>query len=370
MNRPPFPRQSPPQPSGPVPPGLQTLRGIVGRFTYQNEEGFSIARFVAETAGGGLKAKEEVVLTGSLPGVEAGASLEVTGEWVRNPKFGIQFALQSFRPIPPSSVEGIRAFLGSGLIAGIGKEYAGRIVGQFSEKTLEIIDREPERLLEVEGIGPKRFERIVTSWKEHRDVADIMQFLQSYGISSTWATRIYKIYGSEAVNVLTKNPYRLAIDIRGIGFKSADKIALKAGMAHDAPERVQAGVLHLLREAAGDGHTFFPFDELSVQALEILGIEDPVRIRQATSELCKPEMSAKGPWWWPRNCPKATRRSICGDCTTPKPGSQPMWPPCARPARRCRNSIFRRNWPFCSGKAVSNWRGNRLRPSGWPCAGG
>ncbi len=295
MNRPPFPRQSPPQPSGPVPPGLQTLRGIVGRFTYQNEEGFSIARFVAETAGGGLKAKEEVVLTGSLPGVEAGASLEVTGEWVRNPKFGIQFALQSFRPIPPSSVEGIRAFLGSGLIAGIGKEYAGRIVGQFSEKTLEIIDREPERLLEVEGIGPKRFERIVTSWKEHRDVADIMQFLQSYGISSTWATRIYKIYGSEAVNVLTKNPYRLAIDIRGIGFKSADKIALKAGMAHDAPERVQAGVLHLLREAAGDGHTFFPFDELSVQALEILGIEDPVRIRQATSELCKPEMSAKGP---------------------------------------------------------------------------
>ncbi|MFP4380998.1 MAG: ATP-dependent RecD-like DNA helicase, partial [Candidatus Sumerlaeia bacterium] len=290
-----YKKPAPPQPSGEVPPGEQVLRGSLTRFTFQSQEsGFVIARFVSDKEGGGLKKEEECVITGNLTGVEAGESVEIRGMWTRNPKFGIQFAVDSFKQIPPSSAEGIRAFLGSGMIAGIGKEYANRIVEAFGDKTLEVIDREPKRLKEVEGIGPKRYGKIVESWQEHRAIAEIMSFLQSYGISATWASRIYKYYGDKAVTLMRENPYRLAIDLRGMGFKSADKIAQTAGVAPDSPERIQAGILHILRDEAGNGHTFYDFDQLSEQAQKLLEVNDPAAIRNATAELCKDDAGPQG----------------------------------------------------------------------------
>jgi exodeoxyribonuclease V alpha subunit len=288
-------RPAPPQPSGNVPEGEQVLRGSVLRFTYQNaENGFAIGRFQAEAEQGGLRKGEECVITGSLTGIESGESLEVTGQWTRNAKFGTQFSVQSFKQVPPASADGIRAFLGSGMIPGIGKEYASRIVKAFGEQTLEIIDKSPERLFEVDGIGDKRHDTICKGWVEHRAVAGIMAFLQSYNISATWASRIYKFYGDNAVSLMRENPYRLAIDLRGMGFKSADKIARSAGVAEDAEERVQAAVLHILREESGNGHTYYDFDPLTKQALELLGFDDPGRVRKAVADLRKNEASRRG----------------------------------------------------------------------------
>ena len=288
-------RQPPPQPAGPPPPGQQTLRGAVTRFTFQNaENGYSIARFVPEVAGGGVRKAEEVVVTGTLMGVEPGETLEISGQWTTNPKYGTQFAIESYKQVPPATLQGVRAFLGSGMIAGIGEVYAKKIVDAFGEETLEIIDKDPKRLFEVPGIGPKRFETIRKGWEEHHEIANIMSFLQSYAISATWAYKIYRFYGNDAIRLMRENPYRLPIDLRGMGFKSADKIARSAGIPHDSPERIQAGILHLLREAAGKGHTFYPFDELSSEALEMLGIEDPQRIRQAASTLCKDNAGPHG----------------------------------------------------------------------------
>ena len=259
------------------------------RIVYTSGEGYKIARFVPDHTGGGGTKGQEIVITGALEGVEPGESLEITGQWSNNPKYGLQFAVESYKQVPPATADGVRAFLGSGMIAGIGKEFAGRIVEAFGETTLEVIDKAPERLLQVEGIGPIRFEKICKGWEEHREIADIMSFLQSYAISSNWASKIYRFYGNDAVRIMRENPYRLAIDLRGMGFKSADKIAQSAGIAHDSPERVQAAILHLLQEAAGDGHTFFPFDELGGKALEMLGIEDPLMVRQAVVALCREE---------------------------------------------------------------------------------
>ncbi|MBN1868648.1 ATP-dependent RecD-like DNA helicase [Candidatus Sumerlaeota bacterium] len=283
-------RALPPQPSSPPPQGERTLRGSIVKFTFRNDEnGYTIAQFEPEETEGGARKGEKIVVTGTLEGVTEGDSLELVGQWTVHPKFGAQFALESFRQVPPATRAGIRAFLGSGMIRGIGKEYAARIVKKFGEETLQVIDSEPGRLLDVEGIGPKRAETIREGWREHREVAEIMAFLQSYSISATWASRIYRQYGNGAVRVMRENPYRLAIDMRGIGFKSADKIAQSAGIAHDSAERVRAGVLHVLRESASKGHTFYPFDDLTAESTELLGIDDPARIRQATVELCKKE---------------------------------------------------------------------------------
>lgn len=288
-------RQMPPQPSGKPPSGKQTMRGVANRFTFENaESNFAIVRFTPDEDGGGGRKGEEIVVTGPLAHAELGESLEVEGEWSHNSKFGWQFAVSALKQVPPTSAEGIRAFLGSGMIAGIGETYAKRIVEAFGEDTLKVIDNEPERLREVEGIGPKRFNRICEGWSEHRDVAEIMSFLRSFAISATWAPRIYKLYGYDAVTVMRKDPYRLALDFRGMGFSSADKIARSAGIPADSPRRIQAGVLHMLREGAGHGNTFMPFDLLMEKGLEMLGIGDPQQIRTATSELCKANASDKG----------------------------------------------------------------------------
>lgn len=289
-------RPSPPQPSGAPPAGRHVLRGTVTRFTFRNEEnGYAVARLAPEEDGGGAKAGEEIVVTGAMPGVTEGETVEVEGQWSHNPRFGYQFAIESYKQVPPATRHGIQAFLASGMIPGIGKEYARRIVAVFGDETLDVIDAEPRRLREVEGIGPKRFNTIVEGWREHREIAGIMAFLQSYNISARWATRIYRYYGSDAVGLMKSNPYRLAIDLRGIGFKSADRIAREAGIPHDSPERAQAGVLHLLREASGKGHTFLPFDDLSAQAIELLELDDPLRIREATAALCKIQEGRREP---------------------------------------------------------------------------
>jgi exodeoxyribonuclease V alpha subunit len=299
MSAPPYKhRPKPVQLLKPPPTGVQTLRGSLIRFTFQNAEtGFAVAKFErdlsTEKQDSGLPT--EINVTGLLPGVQPGEALELHGQWINSPQWGWQFAIESHAAVLPVSLEGIRSFLGSGLIAGIGRQCARRIVEVFGERTLEILAHEPERLAEVSIIGPKRVENIIRGWVEHKAVAEILSFLHSYGISSTWVMRIYKIYGNDAVRKLRDNPYRLAIDIRGMGFKSADKIAKTAGIAHDAPERIQAGVVHLLEEAAGKGHSFYPFDTLSEEALELLGIDDAAMVRQAVVALCKQNAGPYGP---------------------------------------------------------------------------
>ncbi|MFW6303905.1 MAG: helix-hairpin-helix domain-containing protein, partial [Candidatus Sumerlaeota bacterium] len=293
---PPHRRPKPPEPSSPPPPGEQTIKGSLNRVTFQNaENGYTIARFLAEETSGGVKKGEEVVITGTLEGVQVGESLEARGQWTQNPKFGIQFAVEHYKPVPPTSAAGIEAFLGSGMIAGIGKEYARRIVETFGEDTLNIIDESPEKLREIDGIGPKRYQKITAGWAEHREIANIMSFLQSYGISSTWASRIYRAYGDQAVNIMRHEPYRLALDMRGMGFRHADHIARAAGIAPDSLERVMAAVIHLLKEGSGKGHTFLPFDDLTQEALEMLELDNPLRIREAVAALIKDDASSRGP---------------------------------------------------------------------------
>jgi exodeoxyribonuclease V alpha subunit len=289
-------RPKPPQPASPPPPGPQTIKGALKRITFSNaENGYTIARFVAEETAGGIHKNEEIVITGNLEGIQPGESLEATGVWTQNPRFGTQFAIEQYKPIPPTSIPGIQAFLASGLITGIGEEYAQRIVKEFGEQTLDIIDTRPERLREVEGIGPKRYDKITSGWAEHREIAAIMAFLQSYGISSTWASRIYRHYDDQAVNIMRHEPYRLALDIRGMGFKGADRIAQAAGVAPDSIERVMAASIHQLKEGSGKGHTFLPFDDLTAQVVEMIALDDPLRVREAVSRLTKMDASSRGP---------------------------------------------------------------------------
>ncbi|HBF33592.1 TPA: ATP-dependent RecD-like DNA helicase [Candidatus Sumerlaeota bacterium] len=291
-------RKKPPQPLKTPPSGVLTMRGSLLRFTFHNaENGFAIARFQEDLPPGEKRAAAapDIVVTGLLPGVQPGEALELRGQWIQNPTWGWQFAIEAHSAVPPTTALGIQAVLGSGLIAGIGPEYARRIVDVFGDRTLDILKNDPERLREVEHIGPIRMEKIREGWEEHQAVAEILSFLHSYGMSSNLALRIYKVYGNDAVHKLRDNPYRLAMDIRGMGFAGADKIARAAGIAVDAPERIQAGVVHLLEEAAGKGHSFYPFDTLSEEALELLGIDDAAMVRQAVVALCKQNAGPYGP---------------------------------------------------------------------------
>lgn len=214
-----------------------------------------------------------VTAVGNIVAPAPGEVLEMSGEWTSHPQFGPQFSVASCKTSVPASVTGIRKYLGGGLIRGIGPVMAKRIAAKFGKDTLDIIDKDPERLLEVEGIGRTRIKMIAEAWTEQRDIHSVMVFLHEQGVSSAYASKIYKTYGNAAVDKVRKNPYQLAFDISGISFGIADKIAKNLGADEKSPQRAAAGITFLLQEAGDNGHVFSPLSELIANAEEKLNIE-------------------------------------------------------------------------------------------------
>jgi exodeoxyribonuclease V alpha subunit len=217
-------------------------------------------------------AHQLVTIVGELVGVNEGLPLRLRGHWVLDKKFGRQFRVATYQLRAPETLVGIERFLSSGVIPGIGPELARRLVGHFGMDTLDVIDRKPERLVEVAGIGAGRAAKLSAAFAAQRDVQDVMVFLRGHGVSAAFAARIVKKYGKDAINVVRANPYRLAHEIWGIGFRTADAIAEKLGIARDAPERLEAGLLHALETSAEAGHMHLPDDELVAAAAALLGV--------------------------------------------------------------------------------------------------
>ncbi|MBE1485822.1 SF1B family DNA helicase RecD2 [Plantactinospora soyae] len=265
------------------PPGA-VLEAVLERITYANEEtGYTIARFATDRSGSDL-----LTVVGSLLGVQPGESVRLVGRWGSHPKYGRQFEVQSYTTVLPATIQGIERYLGSGLIKGIGPKMATRIVEHFGVDTLRIIEEESGRLIEVPGLGPKRTKMIATAWAEQQSIKEVMVFLQGVGVSTSLAVRIFKKYGDGSISIVRNEPYRLAADVWGIGFKTADTIAQAVGIPHDSPQRVQAGIQYTLSEAADGGHCYLPEPNLVADAAEILGV--PVElVRSCLTDLAADE---------------------------------------------------------------------------------
>jgi exodeoxyribonuclease V alpha subunit len=258
----------------------ETLRGTVERVTFHSEDtGYCILKVLPEGR------SDIVALIGKAPRVVPGEHVEALGTWERSRDFGPQFKASELRLKRPDSMDGMERYLASGLIEGIGPSFAKRVIKKFGSKTFEIIENESARLEEVEGIGTKRRREIRSSWMKQKAVHGIMLFLHQHGITPSRALRIYKTYGDEAMDVLQKNPYRLAEDIRGIGFKTADEIAQQVGLAANAPERLRAGLLHIVEEAARSGHTCVPEEKVIKDATALLGADEMAVGEEATAVL-------------------------------------------------------------------------------------
>ena len=271
-------------PRGEGDPARTTLEGVLERITYVNEQdGWSVVRL--QVAG----RPDRVTVVGNLPGIQPGESLRVNGSWVQDRRFGEQFRADSCVAVQPSTLVGMKRYLGSGLVQGIGKVMADRLVDHFGLDTFEVIENQAQRITEVEGIGPKRKVQIIEAWAEQRAIKDVMLFLQSHDVSPAFAAKIYRQYGDRAVAVVQDNPYRLAVDIFGIGFKTADAIALAQGLSRTSPLRAGAGVLHVLGQLCDEGHVFCPLEQLVAAAVEVLEIPEPV-IRQALAGLLEQQL--------------------------------------------------------------------------------
>ena len=259
----------------------QTISGVLERIIYFNEENaYCVAEMqIADN-------KRPVTVLGALPGVQCGETLQLSGEWTRHPQHGDQFKIAQFKSQLPASVHGIRKYLGSGLIHGIGKSYAKKIVDHFGADTLKVISEDSGRLHEIPGIGKQRAKSIKVAWDEQSAVRDVMMFLQTYGITPSQCVRLVKKYGSGAKRILQDEPYRLAEDIERIGFKTADKIALNLGFPTNSKERIDAGIMHTMRQLEDEGHTLGTETMILEQATQVLTLE-PSLIQQRIHELDK-----------------------------------------------------------------------------------
>ena len=235
----------------------EVLAGLVDRVTFHNSEnGFCVLRVKARGQ------RDLITVIGHAAMISAGEFVQVSGSWINDRTHGVQFRASFLKATAPTTVEGIEKYLGSGMIRGIGPVYAKKLVRAFGETVFEVIQQKPSRLREVTGIGPKRAERIIAGWAEQKVIREIMLFLHSNGVGTSRAVRIYKTYGADAIRLISENPYRLARDIRGIGFRTADQIAAKLGIEKTALIRVRAGISYALAEAMDEGHCGLPFEEL------------------------------------------------------------------------------------------------------------
>jgi exodeoxyribonuclease V alpha subunit len=263
-----------------------TLRGQIERITYHNpENGYTIACLRVE---GAVGAEREPTIVGAIPSLAVGENVEVQGSWGNHPKYGRQFSVESCRQVPPATPEGIQRYLGSGLIKGIGPISAKRIVEQFGTATLEVIEKDPQRLRQVPGLGRKKADLIVLAWAEERDVRDAMIFLQGHGIGQALAVKLVKKYAGRTVQTVQEHPFQLEQEVRGIGFVTADRIAASVGIAKEAPQRLEAGIRYLLDQSSGDGHVFLPAADLIDGAGQLLGV-DPQLLSPALEALTRRE---------------------------------------------------------------------------------
>lgn len=245
---------------------MEKLQGMVSDIVFKNEEnGYTIASLANEN--------DEITIVGCMPTLSVGESIEIEGKWVNHKIYGSQFEVKSFMPVTPSSLDGIYVYLSSGMIHGIGEKMAKRIVDKFGVDTLDIIQNTPERLTEVEGIGMKKVKQIQESYEENRELRHIIIQLSPYGITPNYCLKIYKKYKDKSLEVINKNPYRLAEEVRGIGFRIADDIASKIGIDKYSPDRIMQGILFTLNQSLGSGHTYLPKGILIEQSVKILGVE-------------------------------------------------------------------------------------------------
>ncbi|MFE1322821.1 ATP-dependent RecD-like DNA helicase [Kitasatospora phosalacinea] len=248
---------------------LAQVEGVLERITYANEEtGYTVAR--VDTGRG---ANDLLTVVGALLGAQVGESLRLFGRWGSHPKFGRQFTVENYTTVLPATVQGIQRYLGSGLIKGIGPRFAERIVEHFGVETLEVIENEPGRLVEVPGLGPKRTKMIAKAWEEQKSIKEVMVFLQGVQVSTSLAVRIYKQYGDGSIGVVKNQPYRLASDVWGIGFLTADRIAQAVGIPHDSPERVKAGLQYALSQSTDNGNCYLPEERLIADGVKLLQVD-------------------------------------------------------------------------------------------------
>ena len=247
--------------------GGAVLDGVLERVTFANPEtGYTIARIAPE------RGAELVTAVGPLLGAQVGEFLRLRGRWSAHPRYGRQFEVHSYATVLPATAAGIQKYLGSGLIKGIGPVMAERMVAHFGVDIMHVIEETPGRLIEVDGLGPKRTAMIAAAWAEQKAIKEVMIFLQGVGVSTSLAVRIYKKYGDASISIVRHEPYRLAADVWGIGFKTADTIAVAVGIARDSPERIKAGLAYTLSEAADDGHCYLPAPNLIGDAAKILDV--------------------------------------------------------------------------------------------------
>jgi exodeoxyribonuclease V alpha subunit len=257
-----------PSPSPDAPQSLSVLEAVLERITYANEDtGYTIARVATDRTGPDL-----LTVVGPLLGAQVGESLRLTGRWGSHPKYGRQFQVHSYVTVLPATIQGIRRYLGSGLIKGIGPVMAERMVAHFGTGILDVIEHQPGRLSEVHGLGPKRTQMIADAWEEQKAIKEVMVFLSGVGVSTSLAVRIYKKYAGTSISVVRDEPFRLASEVWGIGFKTADTIAQAVGIPRDSPQRIQAGLQYTLSQAADDGHCYLPEPNLIREAAKILEV--------------------------------------------------------------------------------------------------
>lgn len=247
---------------------MVTLKGHIERITYSSEENaFCVCKIKVQGE------RDLVTVVGNMVNPVPGEYVELEGRWITHPKFGNQFQAQKYKTLVPATQFGIQKYLGSGLIKGIGPVMAKRIVKQFGTKSLEIIENRIEDLAKIDGIGKKRIQMIADAWEEQKEVRSVMLFLQSQGVSTGYAAKIYKTYGQDAIGIVKENPYRLARDIFGIGFLTADKIAENMGIDRHAPQRIEAGLEYVMNQLADEGHVCYPYSDLCDKTAQMLDVE-------------------------------------------------------------------------------------------------
>lgn len=269
---------------------VRELTGQIEKITYHDaESGYTVLRVQINGY------QEPITAVGMMSAPAVGSILQLRGSWKNHPKFGIQFGIKEYKAEIPTSVAGIEKYLSSGVIKGIGPSVAEKIVGKFGRDTIDILDNEPDRLIEIDGIGAKKVAAIRTAWAEQRDLREVMLFLQDYGIGIGLTLRVFRHYGAAAIQVLQENPYRLAIDILGIGFLTADKVAASMGFTKDSPFRIRAGVLHVINELTRDGHIYVPIEQLTASVAETLDV--PGHIAEGGIEAARLEGEIVVEWY-------------------------------------------------------------------------
>ncbi len=264
---------------------MEVLEGILERITFYSEDTSYLVGSLSRSDRKG----ERVTFVGYFPRLQEGETLRLKGEWKIHPRYGKQFRVEEWESVTPATQKGLKSFLSSGLIKGVGSHTAGLLIDRFGMETLEIIEGEPGRLVEISGIGPKRAALIHQSYERHKEIKEVMIFLQSHGVSPSLAVRLFKFYGQQAIAVLQENPYRLAEEVYGVGFITADRVARQLGLPFNSPQRVRAAVLFLLQQAAGEGHVYLPAEELREKVVELLLQREANETRPTTGERGKDE---------------------------------------------------------------------------------